>query len=368
MMQHKKMDMSGFTLVELLIVLAISTVVLTGVLQVFNTSNKSYSVQEEVAAVQQNLRIGKLFLVRDVRMAGSGLLNFTLLGARVYPLSNTNSEGATGTDLVTIYYEDPANEGCGTPPDPVNDIACDDLPNLTLKGTMPANSAAVPVEEEFSDDPYDKWDGRCYCENEPFGPPPTTAGQIRYKIKITSPDGTRSDSVYVNNILNTGSDDKLVNNAAAVPGALQSNCGAGSDCNKVMNQYPPGSTISFASETTLLKIIYKVQNNVLMRSSSAIETENFQPLADNIEDLQLAFGLDTTADGAVDQWIFDADLTDAQKVQVRLVRISILGRTTNKHQRGSQVYNLEDNTSGGQDGYPRRLLQTTVKVRNLGLL
>ncbi len=70
MTKHKTQYTAGFTLVELLIVLAISAIVLTGVLQVFNTSNKSYSVEEEVAVLQQILRIAKLFLARYVRMSG----------------------------------------------------------------------------------------------------------------------------------------------------------------------------------------------------------------------------------------------------------------------------------------------------------
>lgn len=61
---------SGFTLVELLVTIAVSGLLLTAVSQLFITSNKTYTVQEQVLRIQQEVRSGLDRFARDVRMAG----------------------------------------------------------------------------------------------------------------------------------------------------------------------------------------------------------------------------------------------------------------------------------------------------------
>ena len=60
----------GFSLVELLMAMAISLVVMAGVYKVYVTQQDSYLLQEQVAEMQQNSRIAKYVLMRDIRMAG----------------------------------------------------------------------------------------------------------------------------------------------------------------------------------------------------------------------------------------------------------------------------------------------------------
>jgi type IV pilus assembly protein PilW len=60
----------GFTLVELLVVMAIVGVVMTGIYMTYVSQQKSYTVQEEVAAMQQQLRAAMYYMVSEIRMAG----------------------------------------------------------------------------------------------------------------------------------------------------------------------------------------------------------------------------------------------------------------------------------------------------------
>ena len=60
----------GFTLVELLVVLAIVGIVMGGIYSVFVRSNKVYISQEEVVAAQQEARSALDILGREIRMAG----------------------------------------------------------------------------------------------------------------------------------------------------------------------------------------------------------------------------------------------------------------------------------------------------------
>ncbi len=64
------MKQRGFTLVEILIALAISGLLLTAVYAAFQSQQKSYLTQDQVAEVQQNIRAGVSTLIQELRMAG----------------------------------------------------------------------------------------------------------------------------------------------------------------------------------------------------------------------------------------------------------------------------------------------------------
>jgi prepilin-type N-terminal cleavage/methylation domain-containing protein len=60
----------GYSLVELLVAMAISLVVMAGVYKVYVTQQDSYLLQEQVAEMQQNARVAKYVLTKDIRMVG----------------------------------------------------------------------------------------------------------------------------------------------------------------------------------------------------------------------------------------------------------------------------------------------------------
>ncbi len=81
----------GFTIVELLVSLAIAGVVSAGIYMTFYSQQKSYVTQTAVAAMQQNLRAAMHLLEHDIRMAGydpegtagAGILSASTASARV---------------------------------------------------------------------------------------------------------------------------------------------------------------------------------------------------------------------------------------------------------------------------------------------
>lgn len=60
----------GFSIVELLVAMAISLLVLASVYSVFRSQQKSTVVREQINMMQQNLRAGMTVMTRDIRMAG----------------------------------------------------------------------------------------------------------------------------------------------------------------------------------------------------------------------------------------------------------------------------------------------------------
>jgi len=80
----------GITLIELLIALVISSILIAGIYRTFIQQQKSYATQEQVADMQQNVRVAINRMMREIRMAGfgnvQGVLPVTFLGGtRTYP-------------------------------------------------------------------------------------------------------------------------------------------------------------------------------------------------------------------------------------------------------------------------------------------
>jgi type IV pilus assembly protein PilW len=60
----------GFTVIELLMAVAIGGIVLGSVYSTYTSQQRSYQITEDVTAVQQNLRAAMCLMERELRMAG----------------------------------------------------------------------------------------------------------------------------------------------------------------------------------------------------------------------------------------------------------------------------------------------------------
>lgn len=80
-----KFDEKGVTLIELLIALVISGIIVAAIYRMFVAQTRSYTVQDQVAEVQQNVRNAMELLVRDIRMAGFDDDKLNSLGEDIHP-------------------------------------------------------------------------------------------------------------------------------------------------------------------------------------------------------------------------------------------------------------------------------------------
>lgn len=101
---------AGFTLIELLVSLAVTAVLILGVLATFDFSARMNRVQLNVADMQQSLRIAQNEVVRLARMTGRGSLptNVAVQVTNNVPASTklisteTKTEIAEGTDVLRL--------------------------------------------------------------------------------------------------------------------------------------------------------------------------------------------------------------------------------------------------------------------------
>lgn len=122
----------GVTLIELLIVLVISAIVIGGVYKVFIAQTRAYTVQDQVAEVQQDVRGAMEIMVRDIRMAGFQQINSfstsnpagsaLITATPIIPVSDTPPSITVnyqyGTYAYTVNYQqvNTASTTCPNPP------------------------------------------------------------------------------------------------------------------------------------------------------------------------------------------------------------------------------------------------------------
>jgi prepilin-type N-terminal cleavage/methylation domain-containing protein len=65
-----KLNEKGVTMIELLVALVICSIIIAAIYRLFVAQTRAYTVQDEVAEVQQNVRNAMELIVRDIRQAG----------------------------------------------------------------------------------------------------------------------------------------------------------------------------------------------------------------------------------------------------------------------------------------------------------
>ncbi|MBW2066316.1 MAG: PilW family protein [Deltaproteobacteria bacterium] len=105
----------GFTIAEFLVAMIMSGVILTSVFSSFQSQQSSYLTQEQVNAMQQNLRAGLYLMEREIRMAGYDPMGAAGAGIQV-----------ASADLIRITLDITDDSGTGSPDgdteDPNEDI------------------------------------------------------------------------------------------------------------------------------------------------------------------------------------------------------------------------------------------------------
>ncbi|WDP88638.1 MAG: prepilin-type N-terminal cleavage/methylation domain-containing protein [Desulfobacter sp.] len=104
-------NFQGFTLIEILVTIAIASIVLLIVVQFFISTNKLNTIQEKVAATQQSLRAAMEIMSRDIRLAG---LDPSGTAPDEGFVDNGTETMDTDGDSIAIRYDYDGDGGCET--------------------------------------------------------------------------------------------------------------------------------------------------------------------------------------------------------------------------------------------------------------
>lgn len=154
-------------------------------------------------------------------------------------------------------------------------------------------------------------------------------------------------------------------------------------CSSLGAGYPPGSTVVRAQHAVFSVGAIPGETGgptaLLMTTNGTTE-----PVADNIEDMQIAVAIDANGDGLIssigsagddDEWVFNATGDSAPTSwpptgTIRALRISLVARSLATDVGNAQAFRrplLEDRAQGALDNYRRRVLKTTIEFRNGGI-
>jgi type IV pilus assembly protein PilW len=318
----------GFTLVELMVAMAISLVVMGAIFLTFKSQQDSYIIQAQITATQQNLRSAMYILTRDIQMAGYYTNFDTDTYTRDWDDVDDDDDPTTGTDVIRplIYAQN----------------------NVNVVGDNIKDNTDVIVIVKASSE------GRRLGVGED-----ATAGIITLTSRDLDGDGD-------DDLNDTGKKyGVLAKEDLSAAEFFEVDSAAG-------NITPPsGLTQNYGVDDWIFRadvIIYRVDENAtnpsLRRRNFGQDNGNYQVVAENIDNLQFRY-LDSSTSPST--WVDDPS---GSEPNVRAVEISLLARTanTNRGYTDTNTYNIGDNPNPTpNDAYRRKLLCSIVKTRNIGL-
>ena len=334
-----KKPVQGFSLVELMVALAIGLVSVGAVSAVLISSATIYRVSDNRARMQENARFAITEMQKDVRMAGfMGCFNIDMFPSRFTNLAknpgNFENDYATwigGYEASTSGWSPALNAAIGSgaqTPLAGNDVLVVRVPgnkSVPLSDTMETTSVPVPV-----------------LSNASF-----TEGGLALV----------SDCSHANLFIvgNKAASDKLVH---------ASNVNSSNKTTKVFSHLEgavatPISTVSYFVAAASDGV---TGNKSLWRQDGLAAPEE---IADGIEKMQLEYGIDTDAlpDGVTNHFV-TADAIGTARVTA--LKVSLLVRSpADNVVRKTQTFNFDGYV--GQSGADKRLytpFSTTIALRN----
>jgi prepilin-type N-terminal cleavage/methylation domain-containing protein len=318
----RRIPEAGFTFVEVLAAIVILLIATTAVFATFTTQQKSFTVQTRVAEMQQNLRQGAEYMMRDIRMAGYGVPllpdNVTIpngvVAAGVTSIRGIYAlDSTTGPDQVFVFYQ--------------YDMDTSQPPAL-LSSPMGAPSTPISVDNVFG---FGNGDLILVSSG-------TTADLFQITGAPAAPTLPHDASGY-----------NAVAAHPAFPAAGYASSPPATVAKARFARYYIDSTTDAAHPTLMVD-----------RMAGAAP----QPVADDIEDMQLTYGIDANADGIVEAWT----PSPGTPSQVRQVQLQLLARARVPDASWSETRPALGNRAGGTtaDGYRRRILDVVTDVRNAG--
>ena len=340
----------GFTLFEMMVAVALSVFIVTGLYGLFTVQSRQFLLQDARMAMHQNVRFATDIITRSGRIAGygsgggsNGVFGWdgsTLADGNVMPAIVTyNNWSGGGHDAITFMYADPSLEMASTP------LVVEPCATETVSFDMTTRNYSSLITSYAAGEVLMCWD----LANQ--------QGVISYLWQSAGEGNATTGEIGVVNNSGTYSDyDTVCPTSENLPPTLS--CSKGHIITFYIDDAADG--VGPGSE----------EHPVLMMDLNMDwpDTDDV-PLVDDIEDLQFAYCLGNTNCGATASWVNDRDLTAAEGQDVWMVRLSIVAHSPRLDPQN--VYTatrpmLEDHEPGTDtDRYYREVLTTMVTPRNM---
>jgi len=144
---------NGFTLVELIVSIAISGIVLAAITATFISQSRSYDAQKQINGMQQAARVAMDIMTREIRMAGYDPTDNNIIGIVACSATSIQiradvvvaADGlTTGTNEdITYTFDDPNDQILRETETLVEDIELLDIDCLDSAGLATATTADV---------------------------------------------------------------------------------------------------------------------------------------------------------------------------------------------------------------------------------
>jgi len=103
-MNCRKFSPKGFTLIELMIAMAVGLVLLAAVYSVFNLQNKELNKQEQIAVMQDDAKMAMEMMTREIMMAGYGVTSTLPRCVGSTTATNSPCVGITAANANSISF------------------------------------------------------------------------------------------------------------------------------------------------------------------------------------------------------------------------------------------------------------------------
>jgi type IV pilus assembly protein PilW len=339
----KTNQQKGITIIEVMVALALSLIILAGVMHIFISNKQTYRVQEAFARLQESGRFATHFLTKDLRMAGyTGCGGKTLdvsNRADYYPndnapdivgdFSGSGIEGFQTDDLPIALTNDTSLTASDVVPGTdVIRIKRADTTGARITHAVTPNSTDIKLDFSIADGMFQQYDILFISDCE--------SAHVFVATSVTSP---QPQFITITHAMTTN----LPYSDATYNNTLHKHL------------YDDGSEI-FKFENTTYYIGYNdADEPALFRQRLGNgDTMIKEELVQGVEDMQLLYGEDSNGDGTPDRYVESlivGDWNDVVSVRLELGLRSVEDNLTTKE-------------TPEEDHRLRRTFATSIAIRN----
>ena len=356
MMQRIRARTRGaFTMLEVLIAIAISTIIVAALFGLFTVQSRQFLYQDMSMAMHQNLRFASDIIGRTGRMAGYGTggATYGVLGyngaissdsSLPAVISGDDWTGGATHDAVTFVYADPALEMMTAP------LTIESATTTSITFPMGRKSYKTLIDNYEVGDLLLCWD---YAN---------ASGTISYIWDIDSAGDSSTGQVGVSSNSGSYSDyDGVMSSSENLPPVLH--CSLGHVVTLYIDDTDDGVGPGSPDHPVLMM---DLDFDFLDGTPDADDI----PLVDDIENMQFRFCIDE-ADCTDDSSGWSDSVTVAQGQNVWMLRYYLTARSSKDDVRdiytNTPIALASETVSSSADSYWRQYLTSSVTMRNLRL-